>query len=656
MDVGRRRGAARNGVVAGSVWESRMKIDEVKGGIKVFNGEENSEGGENEVKVPRRLKQGPAVGVSGRRKTWKSESFDGFERPLIQIAKGKTEPQKNCDEQLKELSASADGIKKSPIHRKTRSGATKELSASVDDIERSPIQLRKVRSEQVGESANEKKNSIQLRKTKSESNKVSDEQKDVVDGSAEGIEKIPIDIRDTKSEETCKEFGVYEEKVIAGSLGNVGQAKSPLDLVVTDDVDDNGDGGGVDGDEEDVRDREDEDEDDEEIVIEAENKSVDIKEINVPEQEQKTNVHEEKKINQIHEKLAPTSPNLNKQPPAPSPPRVVDHPKKPTPDLPNLRKPSSPNLTKPSIAELARPSLPNFADRKPSLQNLTNLKKPSLPNRRKAIPIQEEFHRVPETRNKLQNLGDLVMWRDVSKSALIFGIGAFMILSSSYTNDLNISLISVISYVSLVYLAAIFLFKSFISRDAIDMHDWGQGYVLGEEEAIWLLKLVLPYINEFLLKIRSLFSGDPATTMKLAVLLFVLARCGSSITIWKMVKLGFFGAFTIPKVYSSYSTQLTGYGEFWIRRFQDAWESCSHKKAVAGAIFTVVWNLSSVVARIWAVFVLFVAVRYYQQSLVRDDWVEDEAGAENSWQAQFGGQRQGHGPTIVEIKKEKKGS
>lgn len=41
-------------------------------------------------------------------------------------------------------------------------------------------------------------------------------------------------------------------------------------------------------------------------------------------------------------------------------------------------------------------------------------------------------------------------------------------------------------------------------------------------------------------------------------------------------------------------------GTFWIRRFRDAWESCTHKKAVAFAIFTLVWNLSSIAARIWA--------------------------------------------------------
>lgn len=38
--------------------------------------------------------------------------------------------------------------------------------------------------------------------------------------------------------------------------------------------------------------------------------------------------------------------------------------------------------------------------------------------------------------------------------------------------------------------------------------------VLGEQEAIWLLRLFLPYVNELLLKLRALFSGDPATTMR----------------------------------------------------------------------------------------------------------------------------------------------
>ncbi|KAK4727813.1 hypothetical protein R3W88_032730 [Solanum pinnatisectum] len=220
--------------------------------------------------------------------------------------------------------------------------------------------------------------------------------------------------------------------------------------------------------------------------------------------------------------------------------------------------------------------------------------------------------------SKLQSLVDLVMWRNVSKSALVFGIGTFVIISSSYTQDLNISFISALAYLGLIYLAAIFLFRSLIHRRAIDIGGSSE-CVVGEEEAMWILKLILPLINEFLLKISALFSGDPSTTMKMAVLLFLLAKFGSYITIWKLYKLGFFGVFVIPKVCSSYSTQLTSHGTFFIRYIRDAWESCAHKKAIGFAIFTLVWNFSSIIARIWAVFMLYVGFRYYQQTLMRQD-------------------------------------
>ncbi|KAL4181843.1 hypothetical protein AMTRI_Chr12g239490 [Amborella trichopoda] len=239
-------------------------------------------------------------------------------------------------------------------------------------------------------------------------------------------------------------------------------------------------------------------------------------------------------------------------------------------------------------------------------------------------PFPETHEKFPETQSRMQNLVDMVMWRDISRSAFVFGSGSFLLISSSYTKDLNFSLISAISYVGLLYLAAVFFSRSILCRGVMDSGSSKRIYDLGEEDAIWLLKLVLPYVNEILLKLRELFSGDPATTMKLGVLLFVLARCGSSITIWTLARIAFFGLFTIPKVYSSYSVQLSKYGRFWFRRFRDAWNSCSHKKAVAIAAFMVLWNLSSVVARIWAAFILIVAVRYYQQSLITVNWDEVE--------------------------------
>ncbi|KAF0898875.1 hypothetical protein E2562_011934 [Oryza meyeriana var. granulata] len=254
-----------------------------------------------------------------------------------------------------------------------------------------------------------------------------------------------------------------------------------------------------------------------------------------------------------------------------------------------------------------------------------------------APPVEEEYEEiqgrpsVPSRSNgRMQNIVDLVMWRDVSKSTLVFGLGTFLLISSSYAKDLNYNTITAASYLGLVYLGLRFLSKSILNRgenvDCDDAERSGERYLVGEEEAIWLLRLVLPYINEVLLNLRSLFSGEPATTMKLALLLFAMARCGNFVTLWTLAKLVFFGVFIIPKVCSSYSTQLARYGRFWLERFRDGWESCSHKKAVVAAIFTLVWNVSSTVARVWAVFMLVVAMKCYQQRMMEYGWsstVED---------------------------------
>lgn len=538
MDLGgssRRRGSAPK---AGSVWESRMKIDEVKGGIKVFNAtDENSAQNTQNSSTPNpnsvateqnteieicnnvKPKQNP-IGMSGKRKTWKSESSDGS--PL-KIASLRSDLSRNLDEQSIE---SSDGIKRSPISIKKSS-------------------LRKVKSDSLeGKIKN------------------SDGDKRVVDDVDEREKKL-------RSDEESGEVGVCEE-IKTTVTSNVAQING--------------------GDEPDKE-------------IEAENKCIDVKEIAIIDHKPKRIANEEKKLLHTNQKSVPISPIVKRQPPA------VNHARfHPTP--------ANINAT------------------------------------------SDDFHRIPRTNSKLQSFVDLVMWRDASKSAFVFGIGTFAIISSSYTKGLNISFISVLSYLGLVYLAAIFLFRSLITRGSVENDNANQDCVIGEEEAIWVIKVLLPYINEFLLNLRALFSGDPATTMKLAVLLFILARCGSSITIWTMAKLGFIGVFTVPKVCSTYSSQITAYGTFWIRRFKDAWASCSHKKAVGFAVFALVWNLSSVIARIWAVFMLFVAFKHYQQSLIKEGWAQDEAtnGQDSSYQGRsIGGPRLGRRTsTIPDTGKEKK--
>ncbi|XP_049414990.1 reticulon-like protein B21 isoform X2 [Solanum stenotomum] len=673
--VSKRRGKnSRNGVVvAGCVWENRMRFDEFKGGINVYSEKEetpqveNDEMKTNEVEEDKKMEMGSKTNLgvgcfvmSGKRKTWKSES--NFEGNPIEIS---TKRSQLC----KELSVSA--MKKSPIQSKKREGNEKmcELkkvkNVSPNGNLRNSLQLMKAKSEKckeidvieenkvVGVLDESKKNLERVFSESSDENKVVD----VLDESKKNLERVFGESSDGNEEN--KVADVYDEskrnleRVFSESSdGNeenkdvdvLDESKRNLEMVFVESSDGNEENkvvDNVDGNEgNQIQLRKVKSEANKAQNVDGKNcdlrkvKSMCLKgnlknslkmvktktekcnksfeknkvlEENYEEKVIRSNVEPQEKLNLENEDLKILEEEIEREN------SLAKEIKTKKIVIVEEKKVHISNNEKKQV------SIPPIIKRQstPFSGQSRNFHHHPSPSRTKPVPVaSDDFQRnIPRQQSKLESLVDLVMWTDASKSALIFGIGTFFIISSSYTKDLNISFISVISYLGLVYLATIFLFRSL--RGANDIGESSE-YVLGEEEAMWILKLILPCINECLMKIRALFSGDPATTMKMAVLLFIFARCGSSITIWKMSKLGFFGVFIVPKVCSSYSTQLTAYGTFWIRRFRDAWESCTHKKAVAFAIFTLIWNLSSISSRIWAVFMLYVGFRYYQQKMMKE--------------------------------------
>lgn len=220
-----------------------------------------------------------------------------------------------------------------------------------------------------------------------------------------------------------------------------------------------------------------------------------------------------------------------------------------------------------------------------------------------------------ERTNWLQYMTDLVMWSDPPKSALVFGSGSFCVLSSCFTRDFPFSLVTILSYSALSYLAVVFFYKSFIRRGAIDLDTSSTNYELSEADVLRVIRVILPPVNALFAKIKDLFSGDPSTTLKLASVLWLLAQCGHMMTIWTLIRLAFFLIFTIPKLYSCYSAQLHGYGQSLLLRCWEIWNACSHKKAVLFSSAALAWNLSSAAARTSGAFILIVALRIYQKSL-----------------------------------------
>ncbi|CAO2187757.1 unnamed protein product [Urochloa humidicola] len=576
------RGAAASSASAGSsVWEARMRMDEVKGGVKVFSAGGGDEPADEEgMRVYRRLRRnqsdgsggaggsgaGAAAAAAKKRRNWKASE------PVTAIG---------------DL-------------RKSRSdAATAAVVAAVTPTTTTTTTTAVVARRSVARVTTPEKKVVPAA---------------AAAGGGEVKEVVVVEVhKAAQVEEATK--GVVEE-----------QEEEELD----DGVDEL---------------------DDEELETEEEEEKEMLDQDHMAIDNDQTALHQ---VDDDEEDLGPPTkarikPTLSVEDErATNPEPVKPPPEKKVASAIDLRAINPEPMTPPPVEKKTTPiivhRMTNFETAKPSPE------KKALPAIGRRIPkqgpvstppVEEEYEEIQgrpsqpsRSHERMQNIVNLVMWRDVSKSALVFGLGTFLLISSSYAKDLNFNTITAASYAGLIYLGLRFLRKSILNRgetvDCDDERDSERCYLVGEEEAIWLLRLVLPYINEVLLNLRSLFSGEPATTMKLALLLFAMARCGNFVTLWTLAKLVFFGVFIIPKVCSSYSTQLARYGKFWLERFRDAWESCSHKKAVLAAVFTLVWNVSSTVARVWAVFMLVVAMKLYQQRMVEFGWtstVEDSAEA-----------------------------
>ncbi|KAM7275583.1 hypothetical protein ACFE04_017449 [Oxalis oulophora] len=225
-----------------------------------------------------------------------------------------------------------------------------------------------------------------------------------------------------------------------------------------------------------------------------------------------------------------------------------------------------------------------------------------------------------------QMISDMVMWNDVAKSSLWFGFGCLCFLSSCFANGINFSIFSAISQLSLLFLGASFLSNSVCQRNNAETN---RQFKLKEEDIVKVGRLILPAMNLAISKTRVLFSGEPSMTLKVVPFLLLGAEYGHLITMRRLFALGFFVSFTIPKLYSSYSSQINQKAENIKRGLLDTWGACSRKKFVAASAITAFWNLSSVKTRIFTAFIALVILRYCRQHIVTKAEETEEVKAEN---------------------------
>ncbi|KAJ8749401.1 hypothetical protein K2173_018893 [Erythroxylum novogranatense] len=208
---------------------------------------------------------------------------------------------------------------------------------------------------------------------------------------------------------------------------------------------------------------------------------------------------------------------------------------------------------------------------------------------------------------------DLIMWKDVAKSSLWFGLGCLCFLSSCFAKGINFSIFSVISQLGLLFLGASFLSNSICQRNNVEK---GREFKLKDEDILQVGRLMLPAMNLTIAKMRELFSGEPSMTLKVTPLLLLGAEYGHLLNLRRICAVGFFFSFTIPKLYSCYSTHINRKAESTKCWLVEAWQACSHKKIVAASAISAFWNLSSIKTRIFAAFISLVILRWSQKQMV----------------------------------------
>ncbi|XP_050981881.1 reticulon-4b isoform X3 [Labeo rohita] len=156
---------------------------------------------------------------------------------------------------------------------------------------------------------------------------------------------------------------------------------------------------------------------------------------------------------------------------------------------------------------------------------------------------------------------ELLYWRDVKSSGLVFGSSLFLLLSL-----LTCSIVSVLSYSALALLSVTISFRIYRGvLQAIQKSDEGHPFKRYLDQEVTLSKdavqrhsdVVLSCVNCTMKELRHLFLvEDLVDSLKFAVFLWVLTYVGAWFNGLTLLILGLIGAFSGPVVYEKHQTQI----------------------------------------------------------------------------------------------------
>ncbi|XP_056902893.1 reticulon-4a isoform X4 [Takifugu flavidus] len=185
----------------------------------------------------------------------------------------------------------------------------------------------------------------------------------------------------------------------------------------------------------------------------------------------------------------------------------------------------------------------------------------------KAAPAPAEAAERPavtEEPSAPSSLVDLVYWRDVKTTGVVFGASLLLLLSL-----MACSIVSVISYIGLALLSVTISFRIYKGiLQAIQKSDEGhpfkqyldQEVALPEDMVHKYSDMVLAKLNKTIAEVRRLFLvEDLVDSIKFAVLMWILTYVGALFNGLTLLILGLIAVFSCPIVYEKHQAQIDHY-------------------------------------------------------------------------------------------------
>jgi hypothetical protein len=178
---------------------------------------------------------------------------------------------------------------------------------------------------------------------------------------------------------------------------------------------------------------------------------------------------------------------------------------------------------------------------------------------------------------------DLLLWRDIKKTGVVFASAVIVLLSLSF-----FSVLSVIAYFGLVVLTLTTGFRVYCkvmvmmnksTESALPFEKYLEfDLTIPEDKVHHLADAVAKYVSRAADSLRRLFLVENIVdSLKFGLVLWLLTYVGSWFNGLTLVLLGTIDLFTLPKVYDTYKVQIDQYAHLACSKFSEIYKKVQEK-------------------------------------------------------------------------------